>query len=71
MGEREVPLDAPYDTILDGQIAAAARDGSEVSKIMLIFALREATGLGLKEAKDAVDEYGQRKAPRSPWLYGL
>jgi ribosomal protein L7/L12 len=38
---------------------------------MLIAALREASGLGLKEAKDAVEEYGQRKAPRSPWLFGL
>lgn len=50
--------DAPYDALIDGMLSGG--DPASVSNIELIKRVREATGLGLKDAKDAVDGYNQR-----------
>ena len=47
------PLDTPPDTITP-EIADAIRSGRKIEAIKLY---RQAHGVGLKEAKDAVDEY--------------
>jgi len=57
-----------YDHLIDAEREALSRSGQSVGKIGLIRALREATGLGLKDAKDAVDEYLARRASGGPDL---
>ena len=47
----------PYHSLIDAERAAAENEGEPVTKIALIRRLREATGLGLREAKDAVESY--------------
>jgi ribosomal protein L7/L12 len=71
MDDAQVSSNGAYDQFLADEIARIEEEGDHVSKIVLIAALRMATGLDLKEAKDAVEEFGHRKSPRSPWLYGL
>lgn len=46
---------------LPADVLAALREGNKIEAIRL---LREHTGLGLKEAKDAVDAWGGASAPR-------
>jgi hypothetical protein len=65
-----VTRDGPYDGLIEDLISKAEARGRKVSKILLIAALREISGLGLKEAKDAVEGYGYRRVLRAPWLYG-
>ena len=49
------------DDLLDAERAAAARDDRPLTKVLLIKALRDASGLGLKDAKLAVEDYLRRK----------
>jgi len=49
------------DDLLDAERAAALREYRSVTKILLIKTLREASGLGLKDAKDAVEDYLRRR----------
>jgi hypothetical protein len=49
------------DDLLDAERAAASKDDRSINKIVLIKALREASGLRLKPAKDAVEDYLRRK----------
>lgn len=49
------------DDLLDAERAAASKEDRPVNKILLIKALREASGLGLKPAKDAVEDYLRRR----------
>jgi hypothetical protein len=65
-----------YDHLLDAEREALARSGKRVDKpasikIALIKALREATGLGLREAKDTVEGYLDRRAGRLPSGMGV
>lgn len=48
----------PADALADSQVLDAVRRGN---KIVAIKRYRELTGLGLKEAKDAVDELERRQ----------
>jgi ribosomal L7/L12-like protein len=59
-----------YDQLLAAQWDAARSADGRVNRILLIKALREATNLGLKEAKDAVDEYHKRRFSQSPPPHG-
>ncbi|WP_435017407.1 ribosomal protein L7/L12 [Tundrisphaera sp. TA3] len=52
----------PYFSLIDAERAAAEQDGKPTDKIALIRRLREASGLGLREAKDAVEDYLSRVA---------
>ena len=47
----------PYHSLIDAERAAAEHEGEAVTRIALIRRLREATGLGPREAKDAVESY--------------
>lgn len=49
------------DDLLDAERASAAKEDRPVTKILLIKTLREASGLGLKPAKDAVEDYLRRR----------
>ena len=49
------------DDLLDAERAAATRANRPVTKILLIKALREASGLGLRPAKEAVEAYLRRR----------
>jgi ribosomal protein L7/L12 len=49
------------DDLLDAERAAAAREDRRVTKILLIKALRDASGLGLRDAKVAVEDYLRRR----------
>ncbi len=55
-----------FDSLIDAEREALAREGRPVGKIALIRALREATGLGLREAKEAVEGYLGRRAGSTP-----
>ena len=50
-----------YDHLIDAERAAASKEDRPVNKILLIKALREASGLGLRPAKDAVEDYLRRR----------
>jgi hypothetical protein len=52
----------PYFSLIDAERAAAEQDGQPTDKISLIKRLREASGIGLREAKDAVEDYLSRVA---------
>jgi len=66
-----------YDHLIDAERDALSRAGKSVDKIALTKALREATGLGLREAKDAVEGYLARRSGDGPdgrpagWIDGL
>jgi hypothetical protein len=49
------------DDLLDAERAAAARDDRTVTKLLLVKALREASGLGQAQARLAVDHYLKRR----------
>jgi ribosomal protein L7/L12 len=49
------------DDLLDAERATSSRMGRPITKISLIKALREASGLGLRDAKLAVEDYLYRK----------
>ncbi len=49
------------DDLLDAERASAAREDRPVTKITLIKAVREASGLGLAAAKRAVEDYLRRR----------
>jgi len=49
------------DDLLDAERAAASKEDRPITKIVLIKALREASGLGLSAAKLAVEDYLRRK----------
>ncbi len=70
-----VPAPAGWiDDLLDAERKAAARDDRPITKALLIKAVREASRLGLREAKAAVDDYLRRKggeglrSGRGGWL---
>ena len=48
---------SPYFGLIDSERAAAEAVGQPATKIDLIARLREATGLGLREAREAVEDY--------------
>jgi len=61
-----MPPDAPdegYDETIQSILDEA---GPDIGTIELIKRVREATGLGLKGAKDAVDGYNQRHGRTAP-----
>jgi len=60
MSQNQAPPTPPYDELLTSEIKSAREAGRPVAKIPLIKALRESKGLGLKEAKDIVENYGVR-----------
>ena len=62
---KKFPADA-YDALIDAERETLARAGRRVDKIPLIKALRGATSIGLKEAKDAVEGYLARREGRIP-----
>ncbi len=49
------------DDLLDAERASASREDRPITKILLIKALRDASGLGLRDAKQAVEEYLGRR----------
>jgi ribosomal protein L7/L12 len=49
------------DDLLDAERAAASKQERPINKIVLIKALREASGLGLRPAKVAVEDYLKRR----------
>ena len=49
------------DDLLDAERALAARDDRPIDKIFLIKAVRKAAGLGLRESKEAVEDYLRRR----------
>ena len=49
------------DDLLDAERAAATKEDRPVNKILLIKALRDASGLGLAQAKRAVEDYLRRR----------
>ena len=49
------------DDLLDAERAAASKEDRPINKIVLIKALREASGLGLRPAKVAVEDYLRRR----------
>src|SRR5580693_3760431 len=49
------------DDLLDAERATASKEDRPINKILLIKALREASGLGLRPAKDAVEDYLNRR----------
>jgi ribosomal protein L7/L12 len=53
-----------FDHLIDAEREALVQSGRKVGKIALIAALRQATGLGLREAKDAVELYLARRGGR-------
>lgn len=52
-----------YDEFLTEQLAQLRATGEGTSKILLIKRLRQQTGLGLKEAKEVVDDFCARNCP--------
>ena len=56
--QRSAPTGEPEQTEFDVVITAVAGD----KKIAAVKAVREATGLGLKEAKDAIDNVANKSA---------
>ncbi len=63
--DRTFPLDA-FDHLIDAERATLTQAGQTVNKITLIKALKDATGLGLKEAKEAVEGYMARRGGLDP-----
>lgn len=55
-----------FDHLIDAEREALAREGRKVDKIALIKALRDATGLGLRDAKQAVESYLARRGGQVP-----
>jgi hypothetical protein len=55
-----------YDHLIDAEREALARGGQKVDKIALIVAVRGATGLGLRDAKECVDSYLARRGGQVP-----
>ncbi len=55
-----------FDHLIDAEREALARDGKKVDKIELIKAVRGATGLGLRDAKECVDSYLARRGGEVP-----
>ena len=53
-----------YDHLLDAEREVLSRGADRVSKIALIKALRDATGLSLRDAKRAVENYLARRGGR-------
>jgi hypothetical protein len=49
------------DDLLDAERASASKEDRPINKILLIKALREASGLGLAQAKTAVEDYLRRR----------
>ena len=47
--------------LLDAERASASKEDRPINKILLIKALREASGLGLAQAKTAVEDYLRRR----------
>ncbi len=66
MGERAKIEPGLFDHLIDAEREALARDGRKVGKIELIKALRQATGLGLRDAKQAVEGYLARRGGQVP-----
>jgi hypothetical protein len=66
MGDRAKIDPGLYDHLIDAEREALARDGRKVGKIALIKALREATGLGLGDAKRSVEGYLARRGGQIP-----
>lgn len=64
--ERNVFPGSHYDDLIDAERELLSRSGLFVGKIALIKGLREATGLGLKDARDAVEGYIARREGRIP-----
>ncbi len=62
---KNLPEDA-FDALIDAERATLAQSGRPVGKIVLIKAFRDATGLGLKEAKEAVEGYMARRGGLTP-----
>jgi ribosomal protein L7/L12 len=54
----EVP--GRFDDVIASAVASARARGERPGKIPVIKVVRERTGAGLKEAKDAVEDYGRR-----------
>ena len=54
------PGPIPYDDILAAAQRQAQARGESPNKIAMIKVLRQRTGLDLKFAKDAVEDYGRR-----------
>lgn len=50
-----------FDDVIAEVVAGLESAGEPVGKIAAIKGLRERTGIGLKAAKDAVEEYGRRR----------
>jgi ribosomal protein L7/L12 len=61
MGDRPGIEPGLYDHLIDAEREALARSGKKVGKVALIKALRGATGLGLRDAKQSVDWYLARR----------
>jgi hypothetical protein len=53
-----------YDGLLQTALDAALQAGRPVSPILLVQALREGTPLGLKQAKEVVEDFCARYAPQ-------
>jgi ribosomal protein L7/L12 len=66
MGDRSKIDPGLYDHLIDAEREALARDGRKVGKIALIKALREATGLDLRDAKRSVEAYLARRGGQVP-----
>jgi len=55
-----------YDHLIDAEREALSRSGRPVARMALVKALREASGLGPREARDAVGAYLGRRDGRIP-----
>jgi hypothetical protein len=55
-----------FDHLIDAEREVLARSGRKVGKIALIRALRDATGIGLRDAKEAVELYLGRRGGAMP-----
>jgi hypothetical protein len=53
-----------YDELLQTALNTALQAGRPVSPLLLVQALREATPLGLKQAKEVVEDFCARYAPQ-------
>jgi hypothetical protein len=66
MGDRTKIDPGHFDHLIDAEREALSRSGAKVGKITLIKALMDATGLGLREAKEAVEAYLARRGGQIP-----
>ena len=62
-----MPDPATHDELVRTQIRQLQADGERCTKIQMIKAVREASDLDLKEAKDAVDDYIERHPEEAPY----